>query len=133
MLHFKIPLIFLACIELHPLFGVFHMLHFKTPLISGACVELYLLFGNFEVLYCKTPIIFDACVELRLYLSMCMWCILQHLLYLALALNYIHCFVFSMCCISKYLLYLALLLNYVFNCQCGCAALQKTSYIWRLC
>jgi len=57
----------------------------------------------------------------------------KYLLYLALVLNYIHCLVFSICCISKYLLYLAFLLNYVFNCQCGCAALQKTSYIWRLC
>jgi len=45
---------------------------------------------------------------------MWMYCIVKHLLYLALVLDYIHCLVFSMCCISKYLLYLALVLNYIF-------------------
>jgi len=67
------------------------------------------LFVNVDVLHCTTPLTFGACVELH------------------------HCLVFSKCCITKYLLYLALLLNYVFNCQCGCAALRKTSYISRLC
>ena len=42
VLHCKTPLIFGACVELHPLFGVFHLLHFKIPLIFCACAELRL-------------------------------------------------------------------------------------------
>jgi len=42
------------------------VLHYKMPFIFRACIELHLSFGNFEVLYCKTPLIFGACVELRL-------------------------------------------------------------------
>ena len=78
-------------------------------LIFGACVELHPLFDVFRMPYFEMPLIFGACVEMY------------------------HCLVFSICCISKYLLYLALVLNYVFVCQCGCGALQNTSYIWRLC
>ena len=62
-----------------------------------------------------------------------MCCITKCLLYLAHVLNCIIYLELSMRCFAKYVLYLAFVLNYVFNCQCGCAALENTSYIWRWC
>ena len=109
------------------------VLHCKTPLIFGACLELHLSFGTADVLCCKTPLTFGACVEIRLWLTMWMCCIVKFLLYLALVLNYISHLALLMCCAAKHLLYLALVLNYDINWQSGCAALQNTSYIWRLC
>jgi len=54
-------------------------------------------------------------------------------LYLALVLNYFSHLALLMCRVEKNFLYLALVLNYDINWQCGYAALQNISYIWRLC
>jgi len=53
-----------------------------------------------------------------------MYCIVKHLLYLALVLNYFSPLALLMCCVAKHLLYFALVLNYDINWQFGCAALQ---------
>ena len=76
---------------------------------------------------------FGASVELRHSLTMWMCCVVKHLLYLALVLNYFSHLLLQMCCVAKHLLHLELALNYDINWQCGCAALQNTSYIWPLC
>ena len=79
-----------------------------------------------DVLHCKTPHVFGACVELRLWLTMWMCCIVKHLLYLALVLNYFSHLALQMCCVAKHLLHLELVLNCWttnINWQCECAAL----------
>ena len=85
------------------------VLHCKISLTFGVCVELRLLFSIFDVLHCRAPLIFGPCVELRLWLTM--W----------------------MCCIVKHLIYLALVLNYFSHLLLQCAVLQNTSYIRSLC
>ena len=57
------------------------VLHCTTPLIFGACVELHPLFGVCDVLHFKIHLIFGTFAELRLWLSMRMCCIAKDLLY----------------------------------------------------
>ena len=127
----------------------------NTSYIWSLCWTTTLI-GNVDVLHCKIPLIFGPCVEIRLWLTMWMCCIVKHLLYLTLVLNYfshlalLMCYAakhllylalvsnyvfhlaFSVCCFAKHFLYLAFVLNYVLNWQCECAELHKTSYFWRL-